>query len=170
MHSVRFKAIEDSGGASTGGSLFHIVYTVVVCLTGIVLPLIFAKHITPVQWLTIIPTFCIANFIEYAVHRWVMHRHIPQLLFVLKLHMIHHNYFNEDEYYLRKFPDFQMVVFPPVVLNVVLFAVTLPLAYVAYLIAGKNVGLLFIATVMAYYLLMQILHVAAHSAGLRDAK
>jgi sterol desaturase/sphingolipid hydroxylase (fatty acid hydroxylase superfamily) len=57
-----------------------------------------------------------------------------------------------------------MVVFPPVVLNMLTLLITLPLAYVASLIGGKNVALLFIATVMAYYLLMQILHVFAHTA------
>jgi len=164
MPSRRPRAIADAGEPTARGSLYHILYTLTVCAVGMSMPFVFGSEISATEWLTIVPTFLLANIVEYGVHRWLMHRHIKYMAFMLKLHMVHHNYFDEAEYYLRTFQDYKMVVFPPVVLNMLTLFITLPLAYVAFLVAGKNVALLFIATVMLYYLLMQILHVFAHTA------
>lgn len=162
MTSRRQRAIDEVGAPSSRGCAYNVAYTLVFCIAGMLVPFLFADDLTPTQWLAIVPTFLIANFVEYAIHRWPMHHNIKPIAFMLKLHMVHHNYFDENEYYVAKIEDYEMVVFPPFVLNLLTLVVTLPLAGMAYLIAGKNVALIFIATVMAYYLLMQVLHVFAH--------
>ena len=159
----RQKAIAELGEPTTAGSHYVIFYTIVFCVGGMILPALYLNDVRPIEWLTIPLTFFIANLIEYGIHRWPMHRRYPGADFMLKLHMIHHNYFDEVEYRLKKYPDYVALVFPPIVLNLLTILVVLPIAYVALLVAGKNTALLFIASVMGYYLLMQLIHVAAHT-------
>src|SRR5437588_4628520 len=105
MPSKRPRAIADAGAPTARGSVYHILYTLVVCGAGISLLWLFAQDLATTDLLVIVPTFFIANLVEYAVHRWLMHRHVRVLVAMLKLHMVHHNYFAENDYYLRQFID-----------------------------------------------------------------
>jgi hypothetical protein len=163
MASRREKAIAELGEPTTLGSHWVIFYTAIFCVGGMILPSLYLQDVRPFEWLAIPFTFFIANLIEYGVHRWPMHRNLPGAEFMLRLHMIHHNYFDEHEYRLRKYPDYVALVFPAIVLNLLTLFVVLPIAYLVFLTVGKNAALLFIATVMGYYLLMQLIHVATHT-------
>jgi len=158
----RQRAIREVGEPSIRGCLYNVLYTVIFCAVGIGAAILLMRDVTTSEWLSILPTFLVANLVEYGIHRWPMHRNIGPMAFMLKLHMVHHNYFDENEFSVATFEDYEMVVFPPFVLNMLSLAVTLPLAGIAYLVAGMNVAMIFIATVMGYYLLMQLLHVFAH--------
>jgi hypothetical protein len=163
MPTSRQRAIAHFGQPSAFGTAYHVIYTLIVCSAGMSLPFLLGHDVSALAWLAILPTFLLANFVEYAIHRWLMHRNVKPLVYMLTAHMIHHNYFDERQYYLERVADYQMVVFPPLILNLLVIAVVLPLAAVTWLVAGENVALVFVATVMAYYLLMQVLHVLAHT-------
>lgn len=143
-------------------SYYHVLYTLVFCALGILLPL---SYVVDVRWaeLLVIPgSFVAANFVEYVIHRWPMHRKYPGAEVMLKLHMVHHNYFYQDTYQINGFRDYAMIVFPPIVLNILAFGLAPLLGGAVWWLLGKNWALLFYATVMGYYLLMQFIHVACH--------
>lgn len=163
MPSRREKAIAALGEPTTLGSHWVIFYTLIFCIGGMIWSSLYLQDVRPYEWLMIPFTFLLANLIEYGVHRWPMHKSLPGAAFMLRLHMIHHNYFDENEYRLKSYPDYVALVFPAIVLNLLTLTLVIPIAYLVFLVAGKNAALLFIASVMGYYLLMQLIHVATHT-------
>src|SRR5258706_544070 len=138
MLSRRQKAVAELGEPTTRGSHYVIFYTIIFCVGGMILPSLYLHDVRPLEWLIIPFTFFISNLIEYGVHRWPMHRRLPMADFMLKLHMIHHNYFDENEYRLKSYPDYVALVFPPIVLNILTVFVVLPIAYLLFQVAGRN--------------------------------
>ncbi len=159
----RQKAIENFGEPTTARSNLIVLYTLGFCVTGIMVPSFYMQHIQPLEWFMIPFTFFISNLVEYGLHRWPMHKRYKYTGFILRNHMIHHNYFDENEYTIKQYPDFVFAVFPAIVLNILTVFIVLPMAHLFFLIAGNNAALLFIASVMAYYLLMEFIHTAAHT-------
>jgi hypothetical protein len=143
-------------------SYWHVVYTACFCIAGILVPLLFLRNLQPAELLVIPVTFVFANIVEYVIHRWPMHRRYPYAGFMLDLHMLHHRYFFEENYRIDSFLDYGMIVFPPIVLNILAFGVCPPIAAAAWWSIGQNAAFLFLATVLAYYLAMQIIHVSTH--------
>lgn len=143
-------------------SYYHVTYTLVFCVIGILVPVIYLRDMRPIELLIIPITFAVANFVEYGIHRWPMHRKYPGSEVMLRLHMVHHNYFYEDTYRIEGFNDYAMIVFPPVVLNILAFGLAPILAVATWSLLGMNSALLFYASVMGYYLLMQLIHVLCH--------
>jgi hypothetical protein len=143
-------------------SYYHVFYTAVFCLAGIIIPFYLIERLTPIDLLLIPATFVVANALEYVIHRWPMHHRYPHIEFMFDLHMIHHRYFFEENYRIDSFADYSMIVFPPLVLNMLAFVLCPILAAPIWLLLGKDAALIFFASVMAYYLLMQIIHVATH--------
>lgn len=143
-------------------SYYHVVYTLVFCSLGIYLPLLYLVDVRWGELLMIPASFVAANFVEYVIHRWPMHRKYPGAEVMLKLHMVHHNYFYQDTYQIDGFHDYAMIVFPPIVLNILAFGLAPVLGAAVWWVLGKNSALLFYATVMGYYFLMQVIHVACH--------
>jgi len=144
-------------------SYYHVVYTALFCAAGMITPLMFIRDPGPLDLLTIPATFVFANFVEYVIHRWPMHRRYPGAGFMMDLHMLHHRYFFEENYRIDSFADFGLIVFPPAVLNILAFGVCPIIFAASWWLLGRNAALLFFATVMAYYTAMQIIHVATHA-------
>ena len=127
-----------------------------------IVPLLFLVDPRPIDFLVIPAAFIVANFVEYIIHRWPLHHKYTGLEFMLDLHMLHHDYFDETTYSIDRYEDFGMIVFPPIVLNMLAMVVTPAFCAVVWLLLGRNMALLFYATVMGYYILMQLLHVLTH--------
>ena len=143
-------------------SYFHVVYTLVFCVVGMSIALYYTNNLRPIEVLIIPVAFVLANFVEYFIHRWPMHRKYPGAEVMLRLHMVHHNYFYEDTYRINGFRDYAMIVFPPIVLNILAFGLAPLIAAGIWWLLGRNAALLFYASVLGYYLLMQLIHVLCH--------
>jgi hypothetical protein len=143
-------------------SYYHVVYTVIFCVSGILATLYLIKTFTLIDILVIPATFVVANVMEYVIHRWPMHHRYPHVGIMFDLHMIHHRYFFEENYRIDSFADYSMIVFPPMVLNILAFVYCPILASPIWWLLGKDAALMLFASIMGYYLLMQIIHVATH--------
>lgn len=141
---------------------WHVLYTLTFCVGGIVLCVAQLEAVQPIEWAIIPVSFVVANFVEYAVHRWPMHRRYKGAEAMLTLHLVHHNYFYEDTYRIEGFRDYAMIVFPPMVLNALAVGLAPVLALAAWWMFGLNTALMFYASVLGYYLLMQLIHVLCH--------
>lgn len=149
---------------TTWSSHWHIGYTLVFCIAGIVAAISFLGTPTAAEYLTIPLAFAFRNAVEYAAHRYPLHRRLTGMGALFDLHMAHHLYFDSDHYEIDRYEDMGMVVFPPIVLN----AISVLMGAVAAMLGlafGSNVALLFFATTLAYYLVMQVTHAMSHVAA-----
>ena len=115
-------------------------------------------------WLTIIPVAIAGNFVEWAMHKYVMHR----LIDVFALRAIydrhtrqHHQYFTDTDYTIDTVKEHRIVFFPWRVLIVLGVAGTI-LGYIASKIFNPNVGYILYMTMVGHYLLYETFHYCCH--------
>lgn len=115
-------------------------------------------------WLTIIPVAIAGNFVEWAMHKYVMHRHID----VFALRAIydrhtrqHHQYFTDTDYTIDTVKEHRIVFFPWRVLIVLGVSGTI-LGYIASKIFNPNVGYILYMTMVGHYLIYETFHYCCH--------
>ena len=116
------------------------------------------------EWVVIIPVAIAGNFVEWAMHKYVMHR----LVDVFALRAIydrhtrqHHQYFTDTEYTIDSTKEFRIVFFPWRVLTVLgVFGTSL--GFVASQIFNPNVGYFVFLTMVAHYLIYETFHYCCH--------
>ena len=115
-------------------------------------------------WFTIIPVAIAGNFVEWAMHKYVMHR----LIDVFALRAIydrhtrqHHQYFTDTDYTIDTVKEHRIVFFPWRVLIVLGVAGTI-LGYIASKIFNPNVGYILYMTMVGHYLLYETFHYCCH--------
>jgi sterol desaturase/sphingolipid hydroxylase (fatty acid hydroxylase superfamily) len=116
--------------------------------------------------LVVVPvTFLYANLIEYLLHRFPMHHRIKALgILHTRRTLQHHRFFTDEMMDYESSRDIKMVLFPPVM--VVAFVLSaLPVMVALRLLVSSNVGWLFLATAVAYFLSYEWLHFAYHLPG-----
>ena len=106
-------------------------------------------------WLTVIPVAIAGNLIEWAMHKYVMHR----LVDVFALRSIydrhtrqHHQYFTDTDYTIDTIKEFRIVFFPWRVLSVLVVTGTL-LGYIASQVINANTGYILFMTMICLYLI-----------------
>lgn len=113
--------------------------------------------------LAMIPViFLFANLVEYFGHRGPMHHRSARLAILFERHaQQHHRFFTHDAMEAESPRDFQMVLFPPVMLVFFLGGVA-PLGALIGALATPNIGYLFVAVGFSYFLLYEWMHWAYH--------
>lgn len=107
--------------------------------------------------------FLIANFGEYFGHRGPMHHRRRGLSIIFVRHTLqHHMFYRHDAMAAESPRDFQMVLFPPVMLLFFLGGLAAPIGLVFGLLVSPNLGWLFAATGVAYFLTYEWLHWSYH--------
>ncbi|MFA5611024.1 MAG: fatty acid hydroxylase family protein, partial [Alcaligenes sp.] len=94
--------------------IVHVVVTYIVGLAAIYYSI---TQLGPVgwEWLIVIPVFLAGNFVEWAMHRYVMHRRINiiGLREIYERHTRqHHQYFTDNEATIDSSKEFRIVFFP----------------------------------------------------------
>ena len=116
------------------------------------------------EWLFAVPVFIAGNFVEWAMHKYVMHRKID----VFALRAIydrhtrqHHQYFTDNDITIDTAREFRIVFFPWRVL-IVLGVFGTILGYVAAQVINPNVGYVLYITMVGHYLLYEAFHLCCH--------
>ena len=143
--------------------LVHLCFTFASGIAVVIYSAWQLDQVQAAQWLTIPITLLYANLAEYLGHRFVMHRPVPGLGLLYKRHSgQHHRFFSHQHMELDGIRDLKVVLFPPVLMVFFVLAFALPVGIaLSWLFAG-NVGFLFAATAVAYFLNYEILHLAYH--------
>lgn len=117
---------------------------------------------TPLE-LALVPVFFVfANLVEYFGHRGPMHHRRPGLYAIFERHSLQHHAFYTHEAMEAESPrDFQMILFPPILLVFFLGAVA-PIGVLVAWLTTANAGWLFLATGVAYFLSYEWLHFSYH--------
>lgn len=143
------------------------LHVVLIYTIGFTALYVYLANVHDVRWweyLTIPVVFLIANFFEWAVHRFVMHRpsNVPLLRAVYSRHtLMHHQFFTEEEMRFADHHDWRVTFFPPYAL-VVFTLMSIPPAIVAGLGISANTGWLLIATTTSMYLIYEFMHFCCH--------
>jgi hypothetical protein len=92
-----------------------------------------------------------------------MHRRRRGLSLLFERHaQQHHRYYTHEAMTYEGTRDLKMVLFPPVMLLFFLGAVAAPVGMLLFLLASRNVALLYVATAMGYFLTYEWLHFCHH--------
>lgn len=116
------------------------------------------------EWLLIIPVAIAGNFVEWGLHKFVMHR----LVDVFALRAIydrhtrqHHQYFTDTDYTISSVKEHRIVFFPWRVL-IVLGVLGSILGYTAAKVINPNAGYILYMTMVGHYLIYETFHYCCH--------
>lgn len=115
-------------------------------------------------WLLILPIFIFLNFVEWGIHKYVMHQKInfPGLIDLYERHTFdHHQYFIESEMTFNTWKEMRVIAFPWQAMLAFLIA-GLFSGFVAYTLINSNAGYITLFSFMVYYLLFDLMHISCH--------
>jgi Fatty acid hydroxylase superfamily len=116
------------------------------------------------EWLLVVPVFIAGNFVEWFMHRYVMHRKIDvfALRAIYERHTRqHHQYFSDTEPTIDTTREFRIVFFPWRVLITLGVAGT-TLGWLTSLAFNANAGYVLFLTMVAQYLIYETFHYCCH--------
>ena len=146
---------------------YHLAITLVVTL-GTVLFCI-ARMMAPTfwEWILFLPMIFIGNWVEWAAHRYILHRPVRGLKMIYKRHCAtHHQFFTDADLTYDGQKDWRALLFPPFA-PVGFILVSIPPALVLGWLWSATAGYLIVAQMAGYYLMYEGLHTLSH---LDDAK
>jgi hypothetical protein len=116
------------------------------------------------EWALVLPVFLAGNFVEWAMHKYVMHRRID--LFALRAiyerhTREHHQYFTDNDVTIDTVREFRIVFFPWRVLIVLGLAGT-ALGWFAAQVFNANAGYILYMTMVGHYLTYEVFHFCCH--------
>lgn len=141
----------------------HFLFTSISCLTVIIVCILFTHNIRPLEWLVIPFSFLFGNFAEYFGHKGPMHHKRKYLEKVFARHTLqHHRFFSNEVMQCDNNKDFKMILFPPVLFIFFFAMFALPVGLLLFWVWSKNAALLFVATVIGYFLNYEWFHLSYH--------
>jgi len=141
----------------------HLLFTFGVGGVALAICLSRLADVQPLEWLTVPLTFLYANLAEYWGHRGPMHHKTRGLGLVYERHTRqHHRFFAHVAMPVDSLRDLRAVLFPPILMVFFLAAFALPVALLLASLTSGNVGWLFAATSLAYFLNYEVLHLVYH--------
>ena len=113
--------------------------------------------------LAFLPAFFVfANFLEWWLHRGPLHRPTAGLRVLYQRHTLtHHRLFRRERMAIRSARELKLVLFPPYVILALLLVLS-PFLLGLGALTTPNTGWLCLASLLAYYLLYELLHTLHH--------
>lgn len=141
----------------------HLIFTSTLCIGIIAWSLSRIEALTWLELLTVPITFLYANLSEYLGHRGPMHHKRRFVGLVFKRHTLqHHRYFTNNAMECESSRDFKMILFPPVLIIFFFLVFALPVGAALVALLSPNIGYLFVATAIGYFLNYEWLHLLYH--------
>ena len=116
------------------------------------------------EWLLVVPVAIAGNFVEWGMHKFVMHR----LVDVFALRAIydrhtrqHHQYFTDGDPTIHTVKEFRIVFFPWRVLMVLAVMGGL-LGWLASVLINPNAGYVVFITMIGHYMVYETFHLCCH--------
>lgn len=141
----------------------HLAFVLLFGVGGMAVCVWQLEAVRPLEWLTVPLAFLYANLVEYAGHRWVMHRKVPGLGLIYRRHSgQHHRFFTDRHMALEGWQDCKVVLFPAVLMVFFFGLFATPVGLLLAWLTTANVAWLFVAVALGYYLNYELLHLAYH--------
>lgn len=141
---------------------YHLGFMLVATVGTMIFCWMKIQNSTLYEWLLVIPVFLFGNWVEWAGHRYILHRPIKGLEMIYKRHCgVHHQFFTDHDLTYKGQREWRALLFPPfAVVAFILMALT-PAFIVGYLWSA-NAGYIMVLTMAAYYLMYEGLHTLSH--------
>jgi hypothetical protein len=142
----------------------HLAFPSICGIAFVVTSLWLVRDLQLWQGLMVIPFFVLLNAGEWRVHRDLLHKRTPGFTILYDRHTPeHHVVYVTDDMAVRSRREWRLVLIPPFGIWAALFsALPVPIAFA--LLGQWNLGMLFIATAMAYVVTYEWLHLSYHLA------
>lgn len=116
------------------------------------------------EWLLVLPVALAGNFVEWGMHKYVMHR-LRDVFAVRSIYdrhtRQHHQYFTDNDHTISTIKEFRIVFFPWRVLTVLaVFGGLLSLAVAA--VFNANAGYITFITMIGHYMVYETFHFCCH--------
>jgi hypothetical protein len=144
----------------------HLLFTFGIGGAVFVACLLRLDHVQPLEWIAVPLTALYVNLAEYWGHRGPMHHKRRGLGLVYERHTRqHHRFFTAVTMPVDSLRDLRAVLFPPVLMTFFLAVFAMPAGLLLARFTSDNVGWLFAATALGYFLNYEFLHLAYHLPG-----
>ena len=143
------------------------LHVFVIYVIGFTALSVYFANVNDLRWweLAIVPvTFLAANFFEWWIHRFVMHRpsQVKAFRAIYNRHtLMHHQFFTEKEMRFADHHDWRVTFFPPYALVTFTMMSIIPALVLGWLVS-PNVGWLLISTTTSMYLIYEFMHFCCH--------
>ncbi|HEY2901966.1 MAG TPA: hypothetical protein VGL59_15395 [Polyangia bacterium] len=139
----------------------HIATTLAIAAAILVLAIALATRARPIDWV-LLPTFwLVANGIEWAFHRYPMHRPLPPRLLYKNHAQLHHLAFTEETMPVAEPRELNLVMMPWYTM-IGLFVIASPVFVGAGLLRGPGLTGVFLIAAVMYFLAYETLHALYH--------
>ena len=142
----------------------HLAQTLGVAAEIAALGVWLSRDASPMWWLLAPVFWGIANFFEWATHKYPMHRPLVPRMMYRNHAIVHHNAFDGDDQEIRDITELSVVMMPWYTL-LVIFAGATPIALVAALVGGPGLAGVFLVSAVGYFLLYETIHTLHHLPG-----
>jgi len=120
-----------------------------------------ARHASPRAWLLLPAFWVFANFFEWTVHRFPMHRPLQPRIMYRNHALIHHGAFPDGDMAIRDARELWLVMMPWYTIAMLLVAAS-PVAILAALLGGLPLAGIFYVGALSYFLFYETLHAMYH--------
>lgn len=140
----------------------HLAFTLLVTFGSIWFCWSHIHNASAWEWALIVPIALFGNWIEWAAHRFILHRPVKGLEMIYKRHCtVHHQFFTHHDLKFAGHKDWRALLFPPFA-PVAFVLAAIPPALVLAALISANAGYITVLTMAAYFLLYEGLHTLSH--------
>ena len=139
----------------------HIAVTLAIAGAILAFAAVLAVRARPLDWI-LLPTFwLVANFIEWAFHRYPMHRPLHPRLLYQNHALLHHLAFTDETMPVAEPRELNLVMMPWYTM-IGLFVIASPVFVAAGLLRGPGLTGVFLIAAVMYFLFYEALHALYH--------
>ena len=120
-----------------------------------------ARRARPLDWVLMPIFFVVANFMEWTVHHFPMHRPLQPRIMYRNHAQLHHIAFTDANMPITKAPELGLVMMPWYTM-LGLFVVASPIMVIAGVLRGPGLAGVFLLGAVAYFLCYETLHALYH--------
>jgi sterol desaturase/sphingolipid hydroxylase (fatty acid hydroxylase superfamily) len=139
----------------------HMALTLTIAAGIATIGALLARRARPIDWVLMPIFFVVANFMEWAVHRFPMHRPLQPRLMYKNHAQLHHIAFTDGNMPITSAPELGLVMMPWYTM-IGLFVVASPVMIAAGLLRGPGLAGVFMLGAVAYFLCYETMHALYH--------
>jgi len=127
----------------------------------LVIAIAVGRHARPAAWLLLPAVWVFANFFEWTVHRFPMHRALVPRIMYRNHAQIHHTAFTDESMAIGEPRELWLIMMPWYTIVMLLVAAS-PVAMAFALVGGAPLAGIFYVGALSYFLFYEAVHAAYH--------